>query len=114
MFINDYLHWLYLATWWVEFRLIDCKWELEAEGWCLAREEYKYVLRKGSCVVIDPSSPTALLSYLILDVIKGPGDINTILNCNDNLLDLKFPHLSLTFHARQGESAIQSKNYSGM
>jgi len=113
-FVNDYSHWLHLATRRVEFRPIDRKWELEAEGWCLAREEHKYVLRKGSCVVIDPSSPTALLSYSILDAIEGPGDINAILNCDDNSLDLEFPRLSLTFHARQGENAVQSKNYSGM
>ncbi|KAK3374532.1 hypothetical protein B0T24DRAFT_577590 [Lasiosphaeria ovina] len=113
-FVNDYSHWLHLATSRVEFRPIGRRWESATESWCLARENHKHILRKGSRAVMDPSSPTAQLSHLILGAIETPGNINVILDCDDNSLALELPRLSLSFQAQQGKNTVQSKNYSGM
>jgi len=115
-FVNEYAHWLHLATGRVEFRPLDRRWEsVMGVGWCLAREDHKYILRKGSRVVMDPSSPTAQLSHLIiLRAIETPGNINAILDCNDSSLALELPRLSLSFQVQQGKNTVRCINYSGM
>ncbi|KAK0715939.1 hypothetical protein B0H67DRAFT_645624 [Lasiosphaeris hirsuta] len=113
-FVNEYAHWLHLPTGKVEFRPINRRWESTPENWCLTRENHKHVLRKGSRVVIDPSSPTAVLSHRILGRIETFANINVILDRHDNSLALELPRLSLSFQVRQGETTVQSKNYNGM
>ncbi|KAK4449026.1 hypothetical protein QBC34DRAFT_351713 [Podospora aff. communis PSN243] len=113
-FVNDYAHWLHLATREVEFRPIDRVWDLETGGWCLRREDGSNILRKGSRIVVNPQSPTGQLCHEILASFEAAGDINLILDCNDSSLALELPRLSLSFQLHQGTTTILSKNYSGM
>ncbi|KAK0613589.1 hypothetical protein B0T14DRAFT_591458 [Immersiella caudata] len=113
-FVNGYAHWLHLETGRVEFRPIDRKWDWDIGGWCLTQEDHKYILSKGSRVVLDPSSPTAQFGHLVMGAIESPGDTNLILDRDDNTLAFELPRLSLSFQAQQGKCTIQSKNYSSM
>lgn len=113
-FINDYAHWLNLSTGQVEFRPLGQKWESTPKNWRLTREHDKHVLRKGPLAVVDPLSPTAVLSHRILGHIETSGNINAIFDSDDNSLALELPCLCISFQVRQGESAVRSLNYTGM
>ncbi|KAK3987282.1 hypothetical protein QBC44DRAFT_127707 [Cladorrhinum sp. PSN332] len=113
-FVNDYAHWLKLSTGQVEFRPANRKWDSTPENWCLTREHGRHILRKGSLAVIDPSSPTAVLSHRILGRIESFWNINVIFNSDDSSLALELPRLSLSFQILQGETTVRSKNYTGM
>ncbi|KAK4153473.1 hypothetical protein C8A00DRAFT_33763 [Chaetomidium leptoderma] len=113
-FVNNYAHWLNLSTNEVEFRPIAQKWVTSSTSWRLASVSGRVMLKKGSSFVIDPSSHTAKLSHQILSSIESSQNIDLIFDCDANSLVLELPRLSISFWAREGETIIKSRNYTGM
>ncbi|KAK4160024.1 hypothetical protein QBC43DRAFT_326010 [Cladorrhinum sp. PSN259] len=113
-FVNHYAHWLKLSTGEVEFRPMDRRWESTPENWCLIRTDDKYMLRKGSLAVVEPSSNTAKLSHKILGRIENFRNIDVLFDSDDNTVAFELPRLSISFQVRQGETTVRSMNYAGM
>ena len=115
-FITKYAHWFNLTTRVIEFRPLAESWEASQETWRLGKEDEKYILRKGSAVVIAPRSQTARIVSKVMSPIERNMDINTIFHEDGDVptISIDLPRFDISFTLKKGDVSIRSKNYCGM
>ncbi|KAK0630434.1 hypothetical protein B0T17DRAFT_589950 [Bombardia bombarda] len=113
-FLNDYSHWLNLATGDIEFRPTEQPWVSSADTWTLTRVGDRAVLMRDDSTVIDQNSKTALHLARILRSIESKIHIDLVFHEGTRVLSIELPRFGLSFTLAERESTIISKNHSRM
>ncbi|MCJ1386871.1 hypothetical protein MMC17_009999 [Xylographa soralifera] len=114
-FVHDYVHWLDVATGFVEWRLLLHAWTSRPQSWELRPDiRGEKLLISGHCRLVDIHSQTAKAITAVLTTLELAAFIHITFNDDLDLLEVSLPRLKLDFFMKNGARTLESKQFCGM
>ena len=114
-FVQDYVHWLDVATEVIEWRPLLHAWTSDLQNWKMrpgVRE--KKLLINGHCRLVDIHSQTAEVITAVLSTLELAAFIHITFNDEMELLEVNLPRLKIDFFVKNGATNLESKQFRGM
>lgn len=113
-FVQDYVHWLNLATNTIQFRPVHEPWDPSSPAlWTLSQQQTQWRLSKSGCSVVGIGSLTSQRISRVLDPLADGARIHGILQPSGDTKTLlvSIPTLRLSFNLAQGSAFLESKEF---
>lgn len=113
-FINNYSHWLDLASNEVEFRPLDDPWETKNYNWTISNlQSQQCRMMKDAACHVDMHSPTVRAISRVLSPIEKPDHIHVSFTDTPENLEVALPRLKLDFFVNKSKD-LECKQRRGM
>ena len=114
-FVQDYFHWLEVATGFVEWRPLLHAWTSRPQNWEMRPGiRGEKLLISGHCRLVDIHSQTAKAITAVLKTLELAAFIHITFNDKLELLEVSLPRLKLDFFVKNGATTLESKQFRGM
>ncbi|MCJ1392993.1 hypothetical protein MMC18_005865 [Xylographa bjoerkii] len=114
-FVHDYVHWLEVATGFVEWRPLLHAWTSRPQNWQLRPgNPGEKILISGHCRLVDIHSHTAKVITKVLSTLELATFLHITFNDDLDLLEVNLPRLKLDFFMKNGVGTLESKQFRGM
>ncbi|KAL5320169.1 hypothetical protein ACEPPN_010970 [Leptodophora sp. 'Broadleaf-Isolate-01'] len=113
-FAEDFVHWLDLATYSIEWRPLKSMWTSSVGNWQMHKMNDKYLLTRASEKLLDIRSPTVLAISRILSPLEVPANVYVVLDCQTDALQIRLPRMKLDFFLKDTTGLLESKQFRGM